>query len=372
MKSSKYVVVGCSMLLAALGVLNCVMAEDEPQVGDKPLSELLKQLRSENRGLQMRAAQALSAAPTNLHERIMPQVIPVLRSERENDKFVAAQVMGAYGPGSRRAIPDLLPMLQGTQYERNRAAAAKALGQILKDAKADDEVEKVTQALIKAFGDGYIDVRREAVSACGMIGPAAKACIPHLKDRLTDGATGDTSAFVMCRPVRSAAAKTCGQMGPLAAEHIDLLISWMHKEGAYCQAFAEAIGLIGPVNESVIPNIIDELENATSDGNWWWYRKTLIEALGHLGEKSLPALPLIKRLLPSRDALAVKIAMVKFVGGFGEKARDLAPNILGQISFADGQLAENPKNEEAKTLKEEAVKAYKAVTGQEPPAAAKK
>jgi hypothetical protein len=45
--------------------------------------------------------------------------------ERE---FVAAQILGVYGPLSRVAVPDLLPMLKGTQYERNRTTAAKALG----------------------------------------------------------------------------------------------------------------------------------------------------------------------------------------------------------------------------------------------------
>ena len=227
MKYHRYLVVGCSMLVAVLGALNCVLAEDDPpspgssgvagpQVGDKPLSELLKDMRSKNRGDQMRAARALSEAPTNLHARIMPQVIPVLKSERENDKFVAAQVLGVYGPIARSAVPDLLPMLKGTQYERNRAAASKALGQILKDAKSDKEIDEVTTALIEAFKDQYPDVRREAVTACGMIGPAAKACIPKLAPLLNESQGAPCGQSV-------AAAFTCERMGPLAKEHVDLL-----------------------------------------------------------------------------------------------------------------------------------------------------
>jgi HEAT repeat protein len=119
----------CGLLLVSI----CAFAGDDPQIGDKPLSELAKQLRSDNRGLQLRAAKALTNAPVELKPIIMPKVLPLLKSERENDKFVAAQVLGECGPVARTAVPDLLPMLEGTHFERNRAAAAKALGQIPKD-----------------------------------------------------------------------------------------------------------------------------------------------------------------------------------------------------------------------------------------------
>ena len=105
-------------------------AEEDPAIASddgaerKPLSEWVNQLRSANCGLQLKAARALSKAPAEMYAKIVPQVIPVLKSERENDKFVAAQVLGNYGPAAKAAVPDLLPMLKGTQYERNRAAAA--------------------------------------------------------------------------------------------------------------------------------------------------------------------------------------------------------------------------------------------------------
>jgi HEAT repeat protein len=69
-----------------------------------------------------------------------------------------------------------------------------------------EEVTKAALALTAKFTDEhdqYLDVRREAARALGMIGPAAKACIPELDKVLTDR-----------RPsVRREAAWTCGRMG---------------------------------------------------------------------------------------------------------------------------------------------------------------
>jgi HEAT repeat protein len=89
--------------------------EEEPEINGRPVSQWVKQLRSENRGLQLRAARTLASVPADLRERIVPLVMRVLKSDRDNDKFAAAQVLGEYGPAARAAVPDLLPMLQGTQ-----------------------------------------------------------------------------------------------------------------------------------------------------------------------------------------------------------------------------------------------------------------
>ena len=103
-------------------------------------------------------------------------MIPLLAAERENTRFPAAQVLGECGPVAKDAVPHLLPMLKGTQYERNRTAAAVALGKILKDSESSKQIDEVTEALIVCFKDQYSDVRREAARACGMIGPAYCRC----------------------------------------------------------------------------------------------------------------------------------------------------------------------------------------------------
>lgn len=332
------------------------MAEGEdPKIDGKPVSQWLKQLRSDNRGLQLRATQPLIKVPKELQAGLVPQLIPILKSPRENDKFVGAQILGEYGPVARPAIPDLLPMLEGTEYERNRAAAAKAFGQILQDAKPDDEVEKVTQALVKIFPDKYSDVRREAVKACGMIGPAAKSCIPELPRMFDDHKyharpqRGPSHAEMYM--VHSAGAWTAGRMGSLAACHIDRLISMLNGDRDISTTVVWAIGEIGPVHDNVIPNIVNRLEKTIygqyegfsvgalsylvgdiTKGTKQEYRDYCFANLAKFGVKSKSAVPLMVRLISednwtSGHRIHNAIGAMKVLAAVGTEAKEALPAI---------------------------------------------
>jgi HEAT repeat protein len=304
-----------ALIAGVTAVSACALAgeDDDPKIKGKPVSKLIAQLRGNNRGLQVRAARALAEAPKELHGKIAPKLIPVLKSDRENDKFVAAQTLGQYGPVARAAVPDLLPMLEGTQFERNRAAAAKALGQILKDAKPSEEVDKVTKAILKKINenfDQYPDVRREAAKAIGMIGPAAKSAIPKMKKALTDFAKHDKDKF----QVRMAAAWTLGRMGPDSKEYMDRLISMLHGEIDLATHVVWAIGRIGPLNENVVTNVMDRLEKVLtgagfrvgpysyqvenlSAGTRREYLDHCFATLASFGKKSKVAVPLMIRCI---------------------------------------------------------------------------
>ena len=325
-------------ILLVIGVLPAVAQQDDPVIGDKPLSVLLKQLRSENRGLQVRAARILSDAPAELRSKIAPKVMPLLKSERENDRFVAAQFLGECGPVAGSAVPDLLPMLKGTQYERNRAAAAKALGQILKDSPPGEEIDKVTAKLIEVFEDGYEDVRREAVNSCGMIGPAAKSCIPHLAARLKEQSSYQPN------PVAMAAAWTCERMGPLAKEHVDLLITLMHRVMGYTPAYVSALGGIGPLQKNIVPNILDNMEQYTSFGVEFW------AVLEKFGPQADVAMPFTKKFLSLpwssgrfEQQFRARIAALKFVQAVGPSGRTALPEVkeLSQVpqQWIDGRAS---------------------------------
>jgi len=345
-------------ILALVLICQLVYADDDPIINDKPLSAWITQLRSDNRGLQLRAARTLAEAPAELRPRIVEQLIPVLKSERENDKFAAAQVLGEYGPVAISAVSDLLPMLEGTQYERNRAAAAKALGQILKDAKPSETVEKVVQCLIKRFSDPYPDVQREAVYACGMIGPAAKSCLPHLGRPLEYG-IHYSSADAPWALVRQATAWTLSRMGPLAASYMDRLIARLHYEGRNMPVIVEAMGAIGPVNENVVPNIIDAIEAAGRPGDYGEFKVKAFETLAKFGEKSAPAVPVIRRMLRNTvgdNSRVVQLAMLKALPALGPAAKEAIPEILIYAG-----KTEDPE------LRNAAITAYKAITGQDPP-----
>ncbi|MBA4387494.1 MAG: hypothetical protein C0404_05895 [Verrucomicrobia bacterium] len=325
MKTGKLWFVGLGGLFCLVAVRGTIGgAGDDLVVDEKPLAQLMKQLRSENRGIQLRAAQSIAKATAELQPKIVPQLIPVLKSERENDRFVAAQVLGDFGPVARASVPDLLPMLEGTQYERNRAAAAKALGQILKDATPSDEVENVTARLVSVFRDKYPDVQREATKACGMIGPAAKSCIPKLQEPLEFN-MGNTQEDFPYRGVRGATAWTLGRMGPLASGYVDRLISQMQSEWMCMPEFVEAIGKIGAIHANVVPNIANKIEK----GNWWdntEFKEKALDALATLGAKSAPAVPLLERYLKEQTFPAgMTVRILKTLQAIGPSAAGIKP-----------------------------------------------
>jgi HEAT repeat protein len=304
--------------------------DDDPKLKGKPLSHWLKKLEDKNRGFQMRAARVIENAPEELRPKIVPKLIELLKSKRENTKFPAAQALGKYGPVAKDAVPHLLPMLEGTQYERNRTSAAVSLGQILKDSKSSEQIDKVVAALIKGMKDQYSDVRRECARACGMIGPAAKAFLPGVVPLLQEHKPGVDKYEGY--PVRLAAAWAVGRMGPHATVHIDRMIAMLHVDGRVNQYVSEAIGRIGAVHENVVPNMVDWLEKMGRD--WRGNRETRMNAwvaLEKFGEKSLPAVPLIARYL--REAMGnsetpeLYTQWFRILKAIGPKAKEALPEV---------------------------------------------
>jgi HEAT repeat protein len=350
--------------LSAILISFCALADpaptaDEPKIKGKLVSEWIAQLRGPNRGLQLRAARALSAATPEQVPYVVSKLIPILESERQNDRFVAAQTLGNYGPAARAAMPKLVPLLKGTQFERNRACAAKALGLILKDAKPSEEVEKVTAALVAKFNedkDQYVDVRREAVVALGMIGPAAKSCIPHLTPALRGrGSVAIQGAYV------------CERMGPLAAEHIDQLIVQLHRTGhdlPYAIAAVKAIASIGPVHENVIPNLVDFYEKH------FWSRAAL-KAFSRFGSKSEPVVQVLMRLLDkcyvkrTRVDPPLAIDQLKTLEAIGPAAREAIPVVraLTKAKRVRGGAWEWQKKEMFEAVRAQAAKTLAAIEG---------
>lgn len=332
---------------------------EDPVIGDKPLSQLLQQLRGENRGLQLRAARALAAAPEELHAKLVPLLIPVLKSGRENDKFVTAQVLGEYGPKARAAVPELLPLLEGTQFERNRAAAAKALGQILKDAEPSKEIDVVTAALIEAFKDKYDDVRREAATACGMIGPAAKACIPHLPPLLKEPPGAQPNLVSM------AAAGACVRMGPLAKEHVDLLITIMHRYASnQTPVYVLALGAIGPIQDNIVTNIMDKLETSDQDIAW---QIEPYQVLEKFGPKSAAAVDLLDRFLRESKCSPVNtIQIIKTLKAIGPAAKNALKTLenFSKITAYNQRYRGPAQPEEVAEMRKWAEEAVKAINGQ--------
>jgi len=166
-----------------------------------------------------------------------------------------------------------------------------------------------------------------------MIGIAAKVCIPKLTRGLKDYKKHSDEHFM----VRQQAAWTTGRMGPLAKEHIDLLISMMHGEGQKAPEIVEAIGRIGVVHENVVPNILDFMER----GSAWTMIQTW-KTLQKFGTKSERAIPFTKRFLtkPSfygksdgRRRELIVIEAMKLLQVVGPKAVDALPPVKSLINY---------------------------------------
>ena len=321
-------------VVAAVGLLLADVAAGAagpaPKIKGKPLFRWIGQLTGSNRGLQMRAARALSGAPETARPKIIEALIPILKSDRQNDRFAAAQVVGNFGPAAKAAVPALLPMLKGTQFERNRAGAAKALGLILKDSKPSEEIDAVTAELIRLFRDKYSDARREAVRACGVIGPATKAFLPHVVPLLQEHKPGVDKYEGY--HVHLDAAWAVARMGPHARMHIDVLISLLHSDGRVNPHVPEAIGCIGAIHENVVPNIVDWLEKMGRD----WRHSAASKmaawvALEKFGAKSAPAVPLLARYLREDVGTAeppeLFLQWFKVLRAIGPKAREALPGL---------------------------------------------
>lgn len=321
--------------------------EQEAAVDGKPVSEIIKQLKNQNRGLQARAAKTLSEAPEDMRAGLVPLLQPLLKSDRENDRAWAAQVLGEYGSKARGAVNDILPLLEGTQYERNRVAAAKALGQILKDAPASDEIEKVTQALMKCFTDKYSDVRREAVTACGMIGPAAKSCVPLLAARYVDT---EWLKDAECSLVRRAAGWTTGRMKEAGRVNVDSIIGLMQNNGPGATEFVDALGELGPVHDNVAVNIATKLETTIFGGYQGVGAEQIsnfivhsLAALEKFGGKSAGAVDLLARLLAAekiQQEPALMTGVLKTLAAIGPAAEKAIPAIeANSLKSADAGVA---------------------------------
>lgn len=322
-------------------------ADDDPLIGGKPLSHWLKQLESNRHDVQNVATRKLSEADEGLRPAIVPKLIPLLSSEKANYRFPAAQVLGEYGPLAHEAVPQLLPLLAVGHHARNRAAAAKALGQILKDAPPTDETTKVALALASRFDDPTADVRREAVYACGMIGPAARTCIPLLGRtfrREIGSWPDDFSAW-------DAAAWTCGRMGALAAEHVDPLLEMLLRTET--TEALDAIGKIGPVQANIVPAIVERMEQvsartvriqkgprstAMSEKAAMAFMQHSFDVLAQLGSASAPAVPFLTRFISTKRGEEQKdhvLGALKALGSVGPAASSATSAIQSILATSD-------------------------------------
>jgi|GEM_PF-1120117 HEAT repeat protein len=153
-------------LLGPMGLILCVTAARGADV-----SELVKQLQSEDTEVRRAAAKALEEGGAE-SKAAVPALI---RALKDRDTFVrrfAAQALGAIGPEAHKAVPALTITLNDSRKEVQEAAA-RALGKL-----GSSGIE----TLIALARDDSKDteMRRQAIDSLGSLGNTAHSAVPAL------------------------------------------------------------------------------------------------------------------------------------------------------------------------------------------------
>lgn len=201
MRMRSIIVAGTACVLLLAGA--ALAQEDDPEIGGKPLSEILKQLKSENKGLQLRAAKALVEAPLELRPKMMPRMMELLKSERDVFTTVVWAI-GEIGPVNENVVPNLVNRLEKTLYGEYGGFAVGAVSFCVGDitegtteeyrffvykvlAKFGVKSKSAVPLMVRCIneGDWYAPHRiRRALGACMVlraVGPEAKEALPALE-----------------------------------------------------------------------------------------------------------------------------------------------------------------------------------------------
>src|SRR5215470_4053499 len=182
-------------------------------------------------------------------------LIQQLRSQDAGIRVSAAEALGRMGAAAKEAVPALIAALKD-QDDSVRNSAADALGRMGGEA---------VPALIAALKDQDVIVCSYAAGALGRMGAAAKEAVPALIAALKD----------QDGVVRSSAADALGQMGAAAKEAVPALIAALKdQDGVVRSSAADALGRMGGEAE---PALIAALKD--QDGV---VRNSAADALGQI------------------------------------------------------------------------------------------
>ena len=128
-----------------------------------------------------------------------------------------------------------------------------------------------------------------------------------LEERLAGETDEDKEA---CRR----AAQTLGEMGPKAADAVDLLTRAMESRSVEVRHFAvDALGRIGPAAKRSVPAIIEQVDIPADSVNYKalaFFRRLAARALGRIGPSAAAAVPVLEKSLQNEDPVyRVRVAV---------------------------------------------------------------
>jgi HEAT repeat protein len=274
----------------------------------------------------------------------VPALVDVLLAERGNLRSAAAETLGRIGPAAAPAVPALCEVLGASDTDAQRNAIT-ALGEI--GPAAAGSVARLIRAL-DFEPDSWIP--GHAAAALGKIGPNGKEAIPALRSALRnpnrrvrvraawalwriDGSKEPLLAALgdELEDVRRDAASYLGQLGPEAEPAVPGLIKALADEDEQVRdAAAEALGLIG-VRAGAVP----ALKRALNDEQV----RVRIQAAAALWKlekapEALTALAAVLTSTPPGDSFDHRSNAADALGRFGPEARAAGPALRECIARA--------------------------------------
>jgi HEAT repeat protein len=150
----------------------------------------------------------------------------------------AIKALGLMGPPARDAVPRLVAILDDDGA--GLSARLSAMEALVRIGPSEPAVIAALIGLVQTPARTLEDdeLRRSAIEALGLVGPAASAAAPVLARALDD----------RDEAIRRVAATTLGQLGPLAEPVAELLVERMvaDESPAVQDAAAVAVGQLGP------------------------------------------------------------------------------------------------------------------------------
>jgi hypothetical protein len=239
---------------------------------------------------------------------MVPGLKEAIRSEKENVRIAAFQVLGEMQPGT----VDLIEDLKAGVTDSNgfvRSAACKSLGNLGADAAP------ATQALMEGLRHDDRFTRRGAAEALASIGPAAKAAVAALKGALEKEKSKDVRESLLTAMVEvDLEGVAAGAMERVAEDQRDLVkkVGNPKADPSGAAAAAAALGAKGAAAREAIPALMLALRSPSKQ-----VRVAAIKALGGMSPHSRIASP----------------ALVRAAGDPEEEVRQAAEQALQRIEW---------------------------------------
>jgi len=247
-------------------------------MGSVAVPSLVDSLHGQRRELLERRYSALALAQIGASDR---RVVPALAKSLEDDdpdvRIAALDALGRVGSAAADTIDEVIKL--AVDQRETLAVREAALGAMARIAPADPAVNRT---LVEAVADGNPEIYRAAVA--GLIDARGQG-----------GAAGDVRGLIGqlqsgTESARISAAERLGNMGSFAAAAIgplNAVLADRNNGTGLRAAAAKALGMIGPVAESAVPELIRVLEEDDPQ-----LRDAAVVALDRIGPQTqtIPAL----------------------------------------------------------------------------------